>query len=199
MGGYSSGRYRTRNRGAVEASLRLDMRIFRRQGLIRPGERTAWTVSWSRGGQPSGSISVEMDLTNPANCFAILSFTADGQLRSQTVVVEAVPCRFGGLRYFFHCPRTFDRCVTLCGVGGHFASRQYHRLTYYSQSEDHLGRMHRARAKAEAKVVGSSGRPRPRGANRERLVGRWIHCEEALDDALSEMVARRFGHFGLNS
>ena len=53
-------------------------------------------------------------------------------------------------------PRTWRRCEVLCSVGGYFASRQAHRLTYASQSLDRLQRRHRASAKIEARFNGAS-------------------------------------------
>lgn len=39
MGGYSSGRYRERNRGTVDAAIRLDLRAMRRQGFLHDSDR----------------------------------------------------------------------------------------------------------------------------------------------------------------
>ena len=48
MGGYSSGRYRTRNRGTVDAALRLDLRVMRRQGFLVAGAVTSGVQRWTR-------------------------------------------------------------------------------------------------------------------------------------------------------
>lgn len=122
----------------------------------------------------------------------------NGEGRSQKIIIDGAPCRFGGKRYYFECPRTCRRCEALFCVGGVFASRQFHRLTYASQSEDALGRMHRARGKAEARALGTDGNPRPRGANRERLVDRWEAYENATDAILWGWIARRFGGLGFS-
>lgn len=196
MGGWSSGRCRTRNRGAVEASLRLDIRSLRRAGYLRPGARASGIWSWSCRGQPSGSIRFAIDLSEmsePMRGSAELSFSVNGEPRAQTVEVDGVPCRYGGWRYYFVCPRTGDRCEVLCGVGGYFASREHHRLTYHSQSEDALGRVYRSRDKAKARAFGEDFKPRPRGANRKRLVKRWIDCERAADELFAFEAVRRFG------
>ncbi len=197
MGGISSGRYRTRNRGAVEHVIRLDMRRLRQIGMVKPGARTSGAIQWSTNGRVTNSIGLAVDLTNPSMCFAKLDFTSGGEAREQVVSISADPCRFGGRCYYFRCPRTYDRCVSLHCVGGVFASRRAHRLTYASQCEDQLGRLHRARLKAEARALGTDGKPRPRGANCERLVQRWIDLEEATDDLFTVMVMRRFGGLGL--
>lgn len=80
-----------------------------------------------------------------------------------------------------------------CCVGGFFALRQAHRLNYCSQSADGLGRLHGARDKALARATGKDGNPRPRGANRERLVERWIALDEAADNMFASEALRLFG------
>lgn len=198
MGNYASGRYRTRNRGAVENTIRLDMRRLRQLGYVVPGVRRSGSIQWSRNGELTSSIGLTVDLSPDRMHFAKLNFSANDEAREQTIAINSVPCRFGGRRYYFICPRTNDRVVALHFVGGVFASRHAHRLTYASQSEDALGRMHRARRKAEARATGQDGNPRPRGANRERLIDRWEAYEEATDDLFTVMVGRRFGRLGLS-
>lgn len=192
MGSYASGRYRTRNRGAVEGTLQLDIRVLRRKGFVRPGQATSGTMTWSRNGRPQSSIRLTMDLVNPDAGLARLCYTVGGEDRSQTIVINSQPCRFGGRRFYFRCPHYHDRVLVLCFVHGHFASRDYHRLAYRSQSEDGLGRAHRARSKAEARVLGTDGNPRPRGHNRERLLTRWEDAEERLDAEIAYSAARLF-------
>ena len=196
MGSYASGRYRTRNRGTVEGSLRLDIRQLKRMGYIEPSESVSGSIRWSVNGRSTSSIGLTMNLVNPDAGLAHLSFSVAGEARHQTIVINSQRCRFGGRRFYFHCPRYNDRCVVLYGVGGYFASRDYRGLTYRSQSEDGLARAHRARAKAEARVLGTDGHPRPRGVNRERLVDRWEIAEERLDSEIACLVARRFGLLG---
>ncbi|MFN3815158.1 hypothetical protein [Brevundimonas sp.] len=193
MGGYSSGRYRIRNRGAVEQSLRFDIRRLRRSEFIRPGARVSGTWSWSRAGVRTGAIGFTIDLTDPANGFVELDYTTNGERRLRVVSLDAAPCRYGGRRFYFRCPRTGRRCELLCCVGGEFASRQHHRLTYSSQSETPLDRLQRAKDKAEARALGTDGRPRPRGENRERLVERWSDLEEDYLATFAAEASRRFG------
>ena len=195
MGSWASGRYRTRNRGTVERSLRFDMRILRRDGFVRPGVRTSGTSQWSRRGDPIGSIGFTIDLTDPDpnRGFAVLNFSVDGEPRTQRISIQADACRYGGRRYYFICPKWNERCEVLCGVGGVFASRGFHRLTYYSQSETPLDRLKRAEQKAEARLFGKDGNPRPRGANRERLGERWCDLSEQWERLFAVEVGRRFG------
>jgi len=192
MGGYSSGRYRTRNQGAVEAAYRLDMRALRRAGFIRPNATTSGSWGWTCRGQPSGSIGLSIWIGAQGEGEAVLSFSVNGQPSGQRVAIVSTPCRYGGRRYYFLCPASGRRCEVLCFARGAFACRQAQRLSYHSQSEDQLGRLYRARDKARARLDGGGDRPRPRGANRERLVQRWIDLEEAADDLFAATAIRRF-------
>ena len=195
MGGYSSGRYRTRNRGRVEETLRLDMPMLRRLGFLRPGAIATGPVHWTRGGERSGSITLKVDLTSLDDAHAVLTYTADGKPTVQRVQIVAEPCRFGGHRFYWLCPvATWRRCTVLAYGAGRFASRQAQRLTYATQSADALDRLRRARDKAEARACGEGGHPRPRGANRERLLQRWNELDEAWEDLFGATISRRWGH-----
>lgn len=195
MGGHSSGRYRTRNRGSIEQALRLDMAKLRRMGFVRPGAIVSGSQHWTRRGEPAGSISLKVDLSSLDDPHAVLTFTADGKPTVQRVQLVAEPCRFGGHRFYFLCPvMTWRRCTVLAFGAGRFASRQAQRLTYATQSADALDRLRLARDKAEARAWGKGGHPRPRGANRERLVERWIELDAAWESLVSAAITRRWGH-----
>ena len=197
MGGFSSGRYRTRNQGAMEQSLRLDIRRLRRDGFLVDGQRKSGTISWTYGHTPTGSISFTIDLRDPYERHAILRFSVDGEPRTQKAWIDAVACRYGGLRFYFLCPRINQRCEVLCGVGGVFACRDYHRLNYQTQCADRLTRLSMARQKAEARAIGLNGYPVPRGANATRLREKWIELEEAADSQLALEFYRLWGRHGL--
>jgi len=169
------------------------MPVLRRKRFLEPGATVTGPYSWTRAGERSGAITLTVDLSNLANPHARLAYVADGESKVQVVQMVAEPCRFGGHRYFWLCPVSWRRCTTLAYAAGRFASRQVQRLTYASQSADALERLQRASAKAEAKALGKNGHPRPRGANRARLVERWMELEGAWDDKFAETALRRFG------
>lgn len=193
MGGNSSGRYRTKSRGALETAMRLEMKRVRKCGFLRPGAASTGPMRWTRGGEPSGSITLTVDLSQFGDPFAVLSYSVDGTPRVQRVQIDAVPCRFGGHRFFWRCPVSGRRCLTLAYANGRFACRQAQRLTYAVQSEDALDRVRRARDKAEARACGQDGYPRPRGENRERLFNNWMRLDSAFEATFSANFARRFG------
>lgn len=189
MGGYSSGRYRTRNQGTVEAACRVDLRVLRRWGALKEGRTSSGTFRWSCRGEPSGSMGYTVAMDGEDRRL-VLTYSFKGEARSVTVQLEAVPMRFGGFRYHALCPRTLRRCQVLPVVGGVVACRQFHRLTYASQSMDRLGRL---REKAERCEKQLRQRPR-RGANRRRLVDAWVDAREEFDRLFAAEGLRRFGH-----
>jgi hypothetical protein len=194
MGGYSSGRYRTRNRGAIEETLRLDMATLRQKRFLQPGGSVGGPIYWTRGGERAGSITLTVNLTSLDDAHARLSYTADGVPKVQLVQLVAEPCRFGGHRFYWLCPVSGRRCTVLAYAGGRFASRQAQRLTYATQSADPLDRLRRARDRAEARLWGKDGRGRPRGANRQRLSQRWIELSTAWEELFDATLSRRWGH-----
>ncbi len=136
MGGYNSGRYRVRNRGTVDAALRLDLRVMRWQGFLVPGATTSGVQRWTRAGEEAGSVRVKVDLTDPNAGVVVVRFNLNGDPREQEIRLASRAMRYGGRRYYFLCPKHGRRCEVLPMVGGVFASRQAGRLTYQSQSAE---------------------------------------------------------------
>ena len=196
MGGSSSGRYRERNRGTVEAAIRLDLRQMRRQGFLVPGGVTSGVQRWhwAATGQESGSVSVTVNLSDPVSGFLTVRFNLNDEPKVQTIDIASAPMRFGGRRYYFICPRQGTRCEVLPIAGGVFASRQAHRLTYQSQSSDRVDRLRDRARKLEKRIWPDKGKARPRGRNRERLVEAWIQADTAFEDMFAATVMRRWGH-----
>lgn len=189
MGGSTSGRYRTRNRGTVDAACRIDLRFLRKRGALKEGRRTTGTLSWTRRGEPSGSMGYTVVMDDEDRRL-ILSYSTDGEARTVTVQLEAVPMRFGGFRYYALCPRTLRRCEVLPVLGGVVACRQAHRLTYASQSMDHLDRARERMDRCEKRL---RDKPR-RGQNRVRLTAAWINASEEFEDLFASETIRRFRH-----
>lgn len=189
MGGSASGRYRTRNRGTVDAACRVDLRFLRKQGALKEGHRASGTLRWTRRGEPSGSMGYTV-VMDPEDRRLILSYSTNGETRTVTVQIEAVPMRFGGFRYYALCPRTLRRCEVLPVVGGVVACRQAHRLTYASQSMDQVGRLRERMDQCEKRL---HEKPR-RGRNRVMLTGKWITASEDFENLFASEAMRRFGY-----
>ncbi|WP_293682795.1 hypothetical protein, partial [uncultured Phenylobacterium sp.] len=135
--------YRTRNRGTVDASIRLDIRVLRRQGFLRPGAVVRGTQRWTwvATGEERGSVGVTVNLAHADYGSLTVRFNLNDEPRIQEIDIVARPMRFGGRRYYFRCPKHRRLCEVLPMVGGVFASRQAQRLTYQSQSHTEIDRL----------------------------------------------------------
>jgi hypothetical protein len=196
MGGYSSGRYRERNRGTVDAAIRLDLRAMRRQGFLVPGAVTSGVLRWTRTatGEETGSVSVTVNLADPDAGFVAVRFSLNGDPRVQEIPLASRAMRYGGKRYYFLCPKHGRQCEVMPMVGGVFASRQAGRLTYQSQSADQIDRMRDRAHRLEKRLWPGKGKPRPRGRNRERLVEAWERADTAFENMFAVTIMRRWGH-----
>ena len=189
MGGYLSGRHRTRNRGTVESVCRIDLRFLRRKGALADGTLSSGSLRWTRQGEEVGSAGYEVNLASPDNGQLVVSFSFRGVARRTAIKLEAVPTRFGGHRLYARCPVSGRRCEVLPIVGGVVACRQVHRLTYASQSLDSLGRLRERAERCDLMLR----RLRRRGRNRTLLAQKWTAAAMAFDNAFAAEWARRFG------
>lgn len=126
-----------------EMCLAIDVRHWKREGLLRPGN--IFPYSWTRAGEPVGSISVRIE---PNATVAVLSFLAredetdDWKRFDQRVPIVLTWCHFGGHRPWFCCTarpsglRCNRRVAKLyLGAAPLFACRACLGLTYASQTE----------------------------------------------------------------
>ena len=193
MGGISSGRFRTINRGAVEHVPAFDSRKLRRAGYLSPGITTAGAWRWSFNDRPSSTIGFAVSFSENCRGTFDLKFSQDGIPKCQTIPIVGRPCRFGGHRFYFVCPIYGAPVEVIVASGARFMSRKAAGLTYRSQSKTPLERLMQARDKAKARALGREGYPRPRGRNRERLEDRWNELVAATEDLFEAESMRRFG------
>lgn len=179
MGGINSGRRPTSRLGTVERALFIDMRALRRLGLARAGECMIDTLYWSNGDLSVAQGRVRVDLSDTDGATMAITLQTPNGAITQRVAIEAVPCRFGGHRFYFLCPDAGHRCEVLYLVYGRLASRQAHSLSYAVQGMDRLARVRRRRRKLRNRLDGSGLSPRPRGLKRYALAKRlWATVEE---------------------
>ena len=196
MGGYGSGRRGGRSTVEGCASLlALDVkRVMRpvlaahRDRSFRPGEiMNAGPIrfAWRREGEaePWAAVDVCLQLA-PDRGHARLTLEhragwRGAGPRDQRVALEAAPCRFGGVRWWWICPATGRRAAKLYlpGGGSRFLSRQAYGLAYASQREDWIARAHRRAARLHQRLGGP-----------HRPAFCW-HARQAEVDALAHLRA----------
>src|SRR4029077_10183089 len=118
----------------------------------------------------------------------VLNYTLDGSPVTQSIPLDASPCRFGGVRWLAVCPNTGRRVAHLYIGGAGALSRHAYRLKYDSQRECPLYRSLRRRNKAVAKLKGRDPMflPRPKGMHArtyERLLRKVDQEEQCMDFA----------------
>lgn len=192
-GGSRYGAGRPGYRGKAEHLQRVEIGRWHRGGYLREGTRFTW--SWNRGGQPTGSIGVQVFGPDSLRLqYAIVGDDDQRRDASQLIRIDRTPCHYGGARPWFRCPVCQHRAGVLYLRGRRFACRHCNRVAYVSQSCDALDRMWRKEAKIEARL-GENWR-RPKGMRRrtyDRLIKTLVDCEDRRDLAFCTMAARLFG------
>jgi hypothetical protein len=114
----------------------IDVRQWQRLGRLHAGQKFSW--SWTLGGEPAGSITVQSE-----QACVVLSYSfcrlgsSDWQSIQQRIPISFTACHFGGQRPWFicsgrHCGR---RVAVLYAAGDLFACRHCYGLTYASQQQ----------------------------------------------------------------
>ena len=135
MGGYGSGIWKSWGaKYPVERCLTLDLGYLRKNKLVYLGGFSSGTLTWSRNGEPIGSISYYF-----SGLILQLTYKKNGQDTETRVAITRTPAYFGGERLWFLCP--------ICSRGEklsklylppnskYFGCRKCHNLTYQSSQE----------------------------------------------------------------
>lgn len=201
MGGYGSGRSGGRPTYESCGSLVLTTTTLARAGL-RAGMMGAATLTFANRGEPF-PVSITIDTTDAHFPFIHLSHARRSHApgcETYRVPLQTTPQPFGGVRWWFQCPRTGRRCTTLfLPRGGHqFLSRYAWGLGYASQREDAMGRAQRQARKVSA-ALGNADHwmdgppPKPkwmRWSTYERKAARLAAYNAANDAAFVVSAAR---------
>ncbi len=152
MGGYGSGR----NGGppTVESALRLDIDNLMRRGAIQLGTHLRGSMRLDFYDQEL-SIEFESKAVPSEASWLRLKYDITDYWSGEDCQIDDLICLttsrlpFGGIRWWFRCPRTYRRVRVLhLPLGGrHFRSRRAYRLAYASQRETIHDRAQRRAAK----------------------------------------------------
>lgn len=104
------------------------------------------SIIWSRNGKETGRINYDVSITD-SDSYVRLKYKlrrwGEEEWRSidYRIPLEAIPCHFGGKRWYFRCPLTKNGCFCdrrvafLYEVGDYFGCRHCADLTYESCNE----------------------------------------------------------------
>lgn len=188
-GGSRYGAGRSGWRRKCEHLLGLDIRVLSRRGHI-PVERHIsryFSWRWTRADEPAGSIYIQADHDR-----ARLIYSANSQPLDYSVSIERTPCRYGGTRLWFRCPRCHARRAVLYGTAsdGRFGCRCCMRLAYASEAESKVDRINRKSHRLEAQLGDNGEKPK---WMRWRTFDQICAQLEAADQAWGAQVFARFG------
>ena len=163
MGGSGSGRrWHPGSRDTTENSHAIDVRIWHRDGWLKPGSQ--FVVEWLHGGKEAGSIGV---LVHGGWVELIYRFRAGGGTwtdQRHRVVLEWTSCNLGGQRPWFCCPtRGCRRRAAILYCNGQFACRRCCGLVYQSQRESPADRAARKANRIRNKLGWQPGFFSPKG------------------------------------
>jgi hypothetical protein len=192
-GGSRYGAGRPGYKATAESLQRVDVRLWAQRGYFADHMERHFSWSWTRGGEPSGNIAVHTTSASATLTYRTKSHGNDEwQDRRDYVSVSQTPCRYGGLRHWFHCPACNRRCEVLYLRAGRFACRHCQRVAYTSQSGGVMDRMAHKMHKLRARI--ENGRPKGmRWANYERLIEQVCTIEELIDREFARRVGRLLG------
>jgi hypothetical protein len=147
---------RSSSKNTISSYMQLDIRFLQRKGFLRP---CGWqTLSWSRNGEPFGSIRIRVDFDRVFLSYRHQRYDDDWKTEEYPVFLDSTRCNYGGERFWFLCPgRGCSRRVAILYGGSIFACRYCHQLAYDSQNEAAYSRaLSRAQA-IKVKLGGSPG------------------------------------------
>lgn len=178
----------------AEQVQRVDVRVWQRRKLLDREGTFSW--SWNRGGEPTGSIGVAVNVGKAVELRYTFSSGGDVQPINERVFLAYSPCHFGGARTWFVCPRCDQRREVLYLRNGRFACRHCQRVAYSSQSEDVIARMWRKQGRIETRLGDDWKRPKGmRHRTYEHLLERLQSCEEMKDLACSVFLTQFLADF----
>jgi hypothetical protein len=127
-------------RATCESCKSIDVRRWQREGRLSPGQ--FFSCSWTRGGEPSGSISVRTELGAVVLIYRSRKLSAtEWRSIEQRVSIDWTACHLGGQRPWFVCSSYSSgrycgrRAALLYAAGELFACRRCYGLAYEGQQE----------------------------------------------------------------
>ena len=104
--------------------LQINITKLKECGFLDPKQIKSGTLTWSRNGNPTGSISIQVN-TKSEQPYIELDYKYRDEPRNYKVRLVSKPSNLGkGLIWYFLCPQTNKRCRKLYSIGGYFLHRE---------------------------------------------------------------------------
>lgn len=201
MGGIGSGNhYRWNTKPILDDCRSIDINAMVRLGAIREGYSGTGHWRWVSAdtGEETSKIGYECNTIDKSNSYLRLIYkmtSTQEKIDYKIPLVRTYP-PYGGVRFWFICPKTGKRVGKLYIVSGsnYFLSRHVYRIHYASQTHDKITRSIDKKWKLMNKVDGEYFPIRPKGMHSKTFDR--IFCQFiALEDICDNMLVTRFGDF----
>lgn len=117
-------------------ALQINISKLKGWGYLEPEQPKSGTITWSRNGNKTGSISIRVN-THSEQPYIELDYKYRDEPRNYKVRLVSMPSNLGkGLIWYFLCPETNKRCRKLYSIGGYFLHREaFNGCMYESQTQ----------------------------------------------------------------
>ncbi len=117
-------------------ALQIDISKLKGWGYFKPKQIKSGTVNWSRNGNPTGSISIQVN-TKSEQPYIELDYKYRDEPRNYKVYLTSTPSNLNkGEIWYFICPQTKKRCRKLYSIGGYFLHREaFNGCMYETQTQ----------------------------------------------------------------
>lgn len=105
-------------------------------GCLDPEQNKSGTLSWSRNGNPAGSISIKVN-NHSEQPYIELDYKYGDEPRNYKVYLTSTPSNLNrGEIWYFICPQTKKRCRKLYSIDGYFLHREaFNGCMYETQTQ----------------------------------------------------------------
>ncbi len=117
-------------------ALQISISKLKEWEYLNPGQIKSGTITWSRNGRQTGSISIKVN-THSEQPYIELDYKYRDEPRNYKVRLVSLPSNLGkGLIWYFLCPHTNKRCRKLYSIGGYFLHREaFNGCMYETQTQ----------------------------------------------------------------
>jgi len=122
-------------------ALQIHISKLKGWGYLDPEQIKSGTLNWSRNGNPTGSISIQVN-THSEQPYIELDYKYRDEPRNYKVYLTSTPSNLNkGEIWYFICPQTKRRCRKLYSIGGYFLHREaFNGCMYEKQTQSKKSR-----------------------------------------------------------
>lgn len=119
-----------------DAALQISITKLKEWEYLNPEQLKSGTLTWSRNGNQTGSISISVN-THNEQPYIELDYKYRDEPRNYKVYLTSTPSNLNrGKIWYFLCPQTNKRCRKLYSIGGYFLHREaFKGCMYESQTK----------------------------------------------------------------